>query len=100
MATLAQAFSGCIRGKMPQVPATLTPETAVLLTEIFAEAGVPPGVLNLVLGSGSDAGDEIVSHPAVKAISFTGSTETGLKLYAQAAPRGQGRRRSGRRAGC
>lgn len=69
-------------------PATLTPSTAVMITEIFNEAGLPPGVLNLVLGSGSEAGDEIVSHPAVKAISFTGSTETGLKLYAQVAPRG------------
>ena len=69
-------------------PATLTPLTATLLTEIFVEAGLPKGVLNLVLGSGSDAGDEIVSHPAVRAISFTGSTETGLRLYAQVAPRG------------
>ena len=69
-------------------PATLTPFTATLLTEIFVEAGLPKGVLNLVLGSGSDAGDEIVNHPAVRAISFTGSTETGLKLYAQVAPRG------------
>src|SRR5687767_2340969 len=69
-------------------PATLTPLTATLLTEIFIEAGIPDGVLNLILGSGSDAGDEIVNHPAVKAISFTGSTETGLKLYAQVAPRG------------
>ncbi len=69
-------------------PATLTPATAVLMTEIFNEAGLPPGVLNLVLGSGSEAGDEIVNHPAVNAISFTGSTETGLKLYAQVAPRG------------
>jgi len=69
-------------------PATLTPLTATLLTEIFDEAGLPAGVLNLVLGSGSEAGDEIVSHPAIKAISFTGSTETGLKLYAQVAPCG------------
>lgn len=69
-------------------PATLTPSTAVMLTEIFNEAGLPPGVLNLVLGSGGEAGDEIVGHPAVKAISFTGSTDTGLRLYAQVAPRG------------
>ncbi|HMS10626.1 MAG TPA: aldehyde dehydrogenase family protein, partial [Pyrinomonadaceae bacterium] len=69
-------------------PATLTPKTAVMLTEIFNEAGLPPGVLNLVLGSGSEAGDEILNHPAVKAVSFTGSTETGLKIYAQVAPRG------------
>src|SRR5687768_2712696 len=69
-------------------PASITPATAVRITEIFEAAGIPPGVLNLVLGSGSEAGDEIVSHPAVKAISFTGSTETGLKLYTQVAPRG------------
>jgi len=69
-------------------PATLTPLTATLLTQIFNQAGLPAGVLNLILGSGGEAGDEIVSHPAVKAISFTGSTETGLKLYAQVAPRG------------
>jgi alpha-ketoglutaric semialdehyde dehydrogenase len=69
-------------------PATLTPATAVLLVEIFNEAGLPPGVLNLVLGSGSETGDEILIHPAVKAVSFTGSTETGLKIYAQVAPRG------------
>jgi aldehyde dehydrogenase (NAD+) len=69
-------------------PATLTPLTATLMTEIFIEAGIPKGVLNLVLGSGSEAGDEIVNHPAVRAISFTGSTETGLKLFGQVAPRG------------
>lgn len=69
-------------------PATITPGTAVRLTEIFNEAGLPAGVLNLVLGSGSEAGDEIVNHPAVRAISFTGSTETGLKLYEQVARRG------------
>ncbi len=69
-------------------PATITPGTAVRLVELFAEAGVPQGVLNLVLGSGSEAGDEIVNHRAVRAISFTGSTETGLKLYEQAARRG------------
>ena len=69
-------------------PATLTPLTGTLLTEIFVEAGLPEGVLNLVLGSGSEAGDEIVSHPALRALSFTGSTETGLKLYEQVARRG------------
>ncbi|HEX6126602.1 MAG TPA: aldehyde dehydrogenase family protein [Pyrinomonadaceae bacterium] len=69
-------------------PATLTPMTATLLTEIFVEAGIPGGVLNMVLGSGSEAGDEIVDHPAVRALSFTGSTETGLKLYEQVARRG------------
>lgn len=69
-------------------PATLTPATAVRLVEIFEEAGVPAGVLNLVLGSGSDAGDEIINHPAVKAISFTGSNDVGIRLYEQASRRG------------
>jgi len=69
-------------------PATLVPATAVRLVEIFQEAGVPPGVLNLVLGSGSEAGDEIVTHPAVRAISFTGSNQVGVRLYEQAARRG------------
>ncbi|HEX8136179.1 MAG TPA: aldehyde dehydrogenase family protein [Pyrinomonadaceae bacterium] len=69
-------------------PASLTPATAVRLTEIFAEAGIPKGVLNLVLGSGSEAGDEIISHPAVKAVSFTGSNEVGIRLYEQVSRRG------------
>src|SRR5947207_11087892 len=69
-------------------PATNTPGTAVRIVEIFAEAGVPAGVLNLILGSGSEAGDEIVNHRAVRAISFTGSNGVGIKLYEQAARRG------------
>ena len=69
-------------------PASNTPATAVRLTEIFAEAGIPDGVLNLVIGSGSVAGDEIVKHPAVRAISFTGSSEIGFKMYEQVARRG------------
>src|SRR4029079_2441054 len=48
-------------------PASLTPATAIRIVEIFESAGLPGGVLNLVLGSGSDAGDEIIAHPAVKA---------------------------------
>lgn len=69
-------------------PASITPGTAVRLTEIFTEAGVPAGVLNLVLGSGSEAGDEIVNHSAVRAISFTGSNEIGIRMYQQAAALG------------
>src|SRR5881392_2278332 len=69
-------------------PATLTPGTAVRIVEIFEAAGVPPGVLNLVLGSGSDAGDEIIGHPAVKAVSFTGSNQVGIRLYEQVSRRG------------
>jgi aldehyde dehydrogenase (NAD+) len=69
-------------------PASITPATAVRITEIFEAAGIPPGVLNLVLGSGSEAGDEIINHPAVKAISFTGSNGVGIRLYEQASRRG------------
>src|SRR6188474_2616337 len=69
-------------------PATLTPATAVRIVEIFTEAGIPPGVLNLILGSGSEAGDEIINHPAVKAVSFTGSNEVGIRLYEEVSRRG------------
>lgn len=69
-------------------PATLTPATAVRIVELFVEAGIPPGVLNLVLGSGSEAGDEIINHPAVKAVSFTGSNEVGIRLYEEVSRRG------------
>lgn len=69
-------------------PATLTPATAVRIVEIFEEAGIPPGVLNLILGSGSEAGDEIINHPAVKAVSFTGSNGVGIRLYEQVSRRG------------
>ncbi|RME55709.1 MAG: aldehyde dehydrogenase family protein, partial [Deltaproteobacteria bacterium] len=66
-------------------PATLTPLTAVKLVEIFEEAGLPKGVLNMVTGSGGEVGDELVHHPDIEAISFTGSTETGRALYTEAA---------------
>src|ERR1700674_4127673 len=69
-------------------PASLTPATAVRIVEIFEQAGVPPGVLNLVLGSGSDAGDEIINHPAIKAVSFTGSNAVGIRMYEQVSRRG------------
>jgi len=69
-------------------PASNTPATAVRLTELLVESGVPDGVVNLVIGSGSDAGDEIINHPAVRAVSFTGSSEIGFKLYEQLARRG------------
>jgi len=69
-------------------PASLTPATAVRIVEIFESAGLPGGVLTLVLGSGSDAGDEIIAHPAVKAVSFTGSNQVGIRLYEQVSRRG------------
>src|SRR5258708_37324281 len=48
-------------------PASLTPATAVRIVEIFEQAGIPPGALSLIIGSASDACDEIINHPAVNA---------------------------------
>jgi len=61
-------------------PAGDTPEMAWHFTKIFEEAGLPPGVLNLVFGSGANVGNPIVEHPKVAVISFTGSTEVGLAI--------------------
>ena len=66
-------------------PATYTPLLAVRLVEIFEEAGLPPGVLNLVLGGGDEVGDAILRHPDVALVSFTGSTETGDRIALEAA---------------
>jgi alpha-ketoglutaric semialdehyde dehydrogenase len=69
-------------------PASLTPATATRIVELFEEAGIPRGVLNLIIGSGSEAGDEIINHPAVKAVSFTGSNQIGIRLYEEVSRRG------------
>ena len=61
-------------------PASYTPLLAARLVEILEEAGLPKGVLNLVLGSGSDLGDHLVSHPGVDLVSFTGSSDTGSHI--------------------
>ena len=65
-------------------PATLTPLCAARLVEVLVEAGLPPGVLNLVTGPASMVGQEIVQNPAVRALSFTGSVEAGKDIYGQA----------------
>src|SRR5581483_3789758 len=70
-------------------PADITPATASLLVEIFEEAGLPPGVLNMVVGSGSVVGNAIVEAPETRAISFTGSNQVGSALYQQAAKLGK-----------
>jgi acyl-CoA reductase-like NAD-dependent aldehyde dehydrogenase len=66
-------------------PAEQTPLCMTKIVEIFEEAGLPPGVLNVVNGFGEDAGAEIVANPRVKAISFTGGVETGRIVYTSAA---------------
>ncbi len=67
-------------------PATETPLTALLLGELALEAGVPPGVLNIVPGPGSTAGMSIVRNPDVDKISFTGSPGVGKLIMENAAP--------------
>lgn len=62
-------------------PASDTPLLAAKFVEVLEEAGVPPGVVNLVTGPGGRVGDAVVSHPDVNVISFTGSTETGRHVY-------------------
>jgi aminomuconate-semialdehyde/2-hydroxymuconate-6-semialdehyde dehydrogenase len=57
-------------------PPEWAPLTCSMLAEIAHEAGVPPGVLNVVQGIGEEAGAALVAHPGVDRISFTGSTET------------------------
>jgi acyl-CoA reductase-like NAD-dependent aldehyde dehydrogenase len=69
-------------------PATYTPLTGTKIVEIFEAAGFPPGVLNMVMGSGSVVGDEIVNNPDVHALSFTGSNDVGCALYEQGSRRG------------
>jgi aldehyde dehydrogenase (NAD+) len=69
-------------------PAELTPATASLLVEIYEEAGLPPGVFNMVVGSGAIAGEAIVNAPEIRAVSFTGSNAVGSALYVKAAQRG------------
>lgn len=67
-------------------PSELTPMTAYLFSKICKEAGLPAGVLNIVHGLGSKAGQAIIEHPEVVAISFTGGTTTGKTIAATAAP--------------
>ena len=66
-------------------PAEWTPLTASLLPEVVAEAGVPPGVFNLVHGIGEEAGAALVVHPEVPLVSFTGETTTGRTIMREAA---------------
>jgi aldehyde dehydrogenase (NAD+) len=65
--------------------ASNTPGCAELLVKIYEDAGLPKGVLNLVYGAGGTVGDELVNHPAIRAVSFTGSCEVGARVAHQAA---------------
>ena len=78
----AIAAGNCVVAK----PSEITPMTAYLLGEILTEAGLPKGVLNIVHGLGATTGQAIVAHPGIKAISFTGGTQTGAHIAKVAAP--------------
>ena len=67
-------------------PSEVTPMTAFLLSRLCIEAGLPDGVLNIVHGSGAIAGNALVGHDEIKAISFTGGTETGKHIATIVAP--------------
>src|SRR5947199_1200185 len=68
-------------------PSELTPMTANRLAELSIEAGIPPGVINIVHGYGNKAGRALTCHDDIAAISFTGGTVTGAAVAANAAPR-------------
>jgi len=78
----AIAAGNCVIAK----PSEVTPVTAFLLSQICDEAGLPKGVLNILHGDGANCGSEIVKHPDIKAISFTGSTRAGAHIASVAAP--------------
>lgn len=78
----AIAAGNCVIAK----PSEITPMTAYLLGKICTKAGLPNGVLNIVHGLGNQVGEAIVSHPKIKAISFTGGTKTGAHIAKIAAP--------------
>lgn len=78
----ALAAGNCVVAK----PSEMTPMTAFMLAKACKEAGMPPGVLNIIHGLGPKAGQAIIEHPSVKAISFTGGTQTGKRIAQIAAP--------------
>jgi succinate-semialdehyde dehydrogenase/glutarate-semialdehyde dehydrogenase len=67
-------------------PAATTPLATLEVAKLFAEAGVPDGVLNVVTGRGSEIGDALVGHPDVRRIAFTGSTDVGRHVVSVAGP--------------
>ncbi len=79
----ALAAGNCVVAK----PSEITPMTAFLFSKLCIQAGLPSGVLNIVHGLGSAAGEALVNHPRVKAVSFTGGTSTGARIAAAVAPK-------------
>ncbi len=78
----ALAAGNCVLLK----PATPTPLSALALGRLALEAGLPPGVLQVICGEGGSVGEALITHPLVRKISFTGSTEVGRRVMQMAAP--------------
>lgn len=78
----AIAVGNCVICK----PSEITSVTAWMLCSVLKEAGLPPGVVNMVFGSGPEVGAEIIVHPKIRAISFTGSTTVGHYIQEKTAP--------------
>ncbi len=70
-------------------PSKFTPAAVAELVRIIADAGLPPGVLNLVNGSGGEVGDYLANHPGIDGVSFTGSSAVGTKLAARLTEQGK-----------
>jgi aminomuconate-semialdehyde/2-hydroxymuconate-6-semialdehyde dehydrogenase len=79
----ALAAGNCVIAK----PSEVTPYSSFLLSQLVSEVGFPPGVLNIVHGLGPKAGEAIVQHPDIKAITFTGSTRVGEHIAREASPK-------------
>ncbi|MBX8635046.1 MAG: aldehyde dehydrogenase family protein [Thermoplasmata archaeon] len=80
----AALISGC---SIVLKPATDTPLCAARFIELVNEAGMPPGVINLVAGSGAEAGNALIRHEGIRALSFTGGVNTGREVYTEGARR-------------
>ncbi len=78
-------------------PAEQTSLTALRLADFVAEAGFPPGVINVITGNGHTAGDRLVKHPHVDKIAFTGSTEVGKLINRNATDTHEARHARARR---
>ncbi|HET7674915.1 MAG TPA: aldehyde dehydrogenase family protein, partial [Gammaproteobacteria bacterium] len=78
----ALAAGNCVVAK----PSEITPATAALFAQLCIDAGLPPGVLNILHGRGAGIGQALVEHPKISAISFTGGTATGATIARTTAP--------------
>jgi succinate-semialdehyde dehydrogenase/glutarate-semialdehyde dehydrogenase len=75
--TAAALAAGCT---MVAKPASITPLSSLLFLLCIADAGVPPGTVNIIFGSGSKVGDRLIGNPVLKKVAFTGSTEVGKRI--------------------